>query len=106
MPRPNVNVERVCKQMAEVAGREDIARFLIGTTVDLARCRKALRAEDIVALHEADTPEEAILVEDALLERFASHPKCSNEGEHEPDTDTLDGSGVLAVFVAVWWKRA
>jgi hypothetical protein len=102
---PRTDVEKVCKRMAEVANREDIARFLIGTTVDLARCRNALRAEDIVALHEADTPEEAIEVEDALLARFASHPKCSNEGETEPDTDTLDGSGVLAVFVAVWWKK-
>jgi hypothetical protein len=91
--------------MAEVANRDDVERFLMGTTVDLVRCRKALRAGEIVSLHEADTPEEAVEVEDALLARFGSHPKCSNEGDPEPDTDTLDGSGVLSVFVAIWWKK-
>jgi hypothetical protein len=103
MPKPDL--ERICARMKEIADRKDVDRFLMGTTVDLTRCLKSLRAEDIVSLHDADTPEEAVEVEDALLARFGAHPKCSNEGEPEPDTDTLDGSGVLSVFVAVWGAR-
>jgi hypothetical protein len=99
------NIEHICAKMKAIAERKDVGRFLMGTTVDLTRCLKALRAEDIVSLHDADTPEEAIEVEDALLARFSAHPKCSNEGEPEPDTDTLDGTGVLSVFVAVWGTK-
>jgi hypothetical protein len=102
---PRTDLELICGRVQIIADRDDVEEFAIGTTVDLARCRAALHADDVVPLDEADTPEDAAEIEEALLRRFLDHAKCTNdEGAFEPDTSTLDDSSVLSVFVAVWWR--
>jgi hypothetical protein len=102
---PRTDLELICGRVQLIADRDDVEEFAIGTTVDLARCRAALHADDVIPLDEPDTPEEAAEIEEVLLRRFANHAKCTNEDEaFEPDTSTLDDSSVLSVFVAVWWR--
>ena len=98
------DLELICGRVTSVSDRDDVAEFAIGTTVDLAHARGILRAEDIVPVYEAESPEDAAEVEETLLARFASHIKCANEEAYEPDTSTLDDDSVLSVFVAIWWE--
>ena len=102
---PRTDLELIYERLNGVAERDDVAEFTIGTTVDLARCRAALHADDVISLDEPDTPEDAAEIEEALLARFISHPKCANEDALEPDTSTLDDSSVLSIFVAIWWRE-
>jgi hypothetical protein len=87
-----------------LADREDVEEFAIGTTVDLARAKAALRAEGLISIYEADTPEDAAEVEQALLAQFASNAKCASEDPYEVDPNTLEDDSVLSVFVAIWWR--
>jgi hypothetical protein len=100
---PRTDLEPICENLQSIAERDDVEEFAIGTTGDLARCRATLRADDVVALDEADTPEEAAEIEEALLRRFGSHPKCTNDDSFDPDTSTLDDASVISIFVAIWW---
>jgi hypothetical protein len=101
---PRTDLDALYDRLHVIADRDDVEEFAIGTTVDLARCRSALHADDVIPLEEPDTPEDAAEIEEALLRRFATHPKCTNDEALEPDTATLDDSSVLSVFVAVWWR--
>jgi hypothetical protein len=101
---PRSDIAMLCDTVRALADRDDVDEFMIVSTVDLARCRAALQAEDVVPIYEADTPEDAAEVEEALLATFGSSVKCANDGTYEPDSDTLDDGCVLSVVVAVWWR--
>jgi hypothetical protein len=101
---PRTDLDLLYDRLQIITDRDDVEEFAIGTTVDLARCRSALHADDVIPLDEPDTPEDAAEIEEALLRRFVTHPKCTNDDALEPDTSTLDDSCVLSVFVAVWWR--
>ena len=101
---PRTDLELIYERLSGVTERDDVEEFAIGTTVDLARCRAALNADDVISLDEPETPEDAAEVEEALLARFGSHVKCANDEALEPDTATLDDDSVLSVFVAIWWR--
>jgi hypothetical protein len=103
MPR-RPDLAALCDRVHALADRHDVEEFMLVSTVDLSRCRAALQAEEVVPIYEADTPEDASEVEEALLEEFASHPKCINDDSYEPDSATLDDGCVLSVVVAVWWN--
>jgi hypothetical protein len=103
MPRTDLAV--ICRCVSDLADREDVEEFAIGTTVDLLGAKAALRAEGLISIYEADTPEDAAEVEQALLARFASNAKCAaNEEAYEADSNTLDDDSTLSVFVAIWWR--
>jgi hypothetical protein len=102
MPRADLAV--ICRCVSDIADREDVEEFAVGTTVDLVGAKAALRAGGLISIYEADTPEDAAEVEQALLARFASNAKCANSDAYEPDSSTLDDESVLSVFVAIWWR--
>ena len=47
---PRTDLELIYERLNGVAERDDVAEFTIGTTVDLARCRAALHADDVISL--------------------------------------------------------
>jgi hypothetical protein len=102
MPRTDLGV--ICRCVSGIADREDVEEFAIGTTVDPVGAKAALRAEGLISVYEADTPEDAAEVEQALLAHFAPHAKCTSSDAYEPDASTLDDDSVLSVFVAIWWR--
>jgi hypothetical protein len=101
---PRMDLAAICRCVSDLTDREDVEEFAIGTTLDLPRAKAALRAEGLISIYEADTPEDAAEVEQALLARFASNAKCANEEPYEPGSNTLDDDSVLSVFVAIWWR--
>jgi hypothetical protein len=97
-------LSEICDRVSDVADREDVEEFILGATSDVARCRARLGAEDVIPIYEADCMQEASDVEDALIDHFATHPKCGNEPEHEYDDRNMGDDEVVSVYVAVWWK--
>jgi hypothetical protein len=52
---PRTDLTRIYERVNGVSERDDVEEFAIGTTVDVALARAALRAEDIVSVYEAST---------------------------------------------------
>jgi hypothetical protein len=102
MPRTDLAV--LCRCVSDIADRADVEEFAIGTTMDLIGAKAALRAEGLISIYEADTPEDAAEVEQALLARFASNAKCTDSTAYDPESSTLDDDSVLSVFIAIWWR--
>jgi hypothetical protein len=85
----------------EIADDDDTLEFYIGRAVDPDERQSQHGSDDIILIYETDSPDNAIIVEEALIQTYISHPKCSNDAD--------DARGNVSdqwrnfVYVAVWY---
>jgi len=98
---PKCVLQELIRYIEYIANRREINEFYIGRGIDLDERRRQHGCDDIIALYETDSIDNAIEVENALINRFYGHPKCSNDAPH-------GGGGVseeykYQVYLAIWF---
>jgi hypothetical protein len=76
-----------------------VVRFCIGRTDNLLMIKDDHGCDEVISLYETVGPDNASVVEDALIKTFYDHPCCVNSiGENN---ESNEGS---FVFLAVWYS--
>lgn len=80
-----------------------VDEFYIGRTTSISAAQSRHACDEIFALYETSSADNAIEVEDSLIQTFLNHPKCSNDADH-------GGGGwsdqyVHYVYLAIWYWR-
>ena len=83
-----------------MANSREVAEFYIGRTARPTRREYELGADDLRTIYKTTSANNSEEVEQALIDSFYHHPKCSNESPHS-------GGGVAEgrqhwVYVAIW----
>ena len=86
----------------EAIEREEISQFYIGRSVDLDTTQERHGSDEIIALYEPESAENAIEVEGSLLKTFYNHPKCENEREQGDADIPVEFPG--CVYLAIWYR--
>ncbi len=84
-----------------IIGIRKLREFYIGRTDNLAATRSRHDADDIIPLYETDSADNAIEVEEALIQAFYDYVKCSNENDHAGGG--ASDSFVNYVYIAMWY---
>lgn len=87
--------------ISDIIRRREIKEFYIGRTNDCNATQSRHGCDEIFALYETNSSENAITVEDTLIRKFIGHPKCNNDNSH-------GGGGVSSeyiyyVYLACWY---
>ncbi len=88
------------REVADFIVNKEIEEFYIGRTDNLTASKSRHGCDDMLALYETDSADNAMDVEDALIKTFHKHSKCSNDAKHS-------GGGaadyfVNYVYIAIW----
>ena len=75
-----------------------VARFCIGRTDNLLMIKDDHECDEVISLYETIGPDNASVVEDALIKTFYDHPCCINR----VDGSASNNEGSF-VFLAVWY---
>lgn len=91
------------REVADLVRDPEIEEFYIGRTDNLTTSKSRHGCDEILALYETDSAENAMDVEDALIKAFYQHSKCSNGVDHS-------GGGasdyyINYVYIAIWNRR-
>ena len=98
--RPKESRETLILRVRAIARLPFVREFCIGRGTDLSERKSAHSSDDIVELYSADSADNAIEVETALLRTYHNHPKCTNQEPREGGTAS-DESG-NSVYMAIW----
>ncbi len=99
---PEEVIEQLATEIHRLTGNHRVNEFYIGRTNDLTATRSRHDADEVIALYQTESVENAITVEDGLIDLFYDNVKCSNEHDH-------GGGGasdefINYVYVAVWYR--
>jgi hypothetical protein len=100
--RPDEVLDDLEQIILEAIERDEIALFYIGRSADLDATQENHGSDEIIPLYEAKSADNAIEVEDSLLETFYKHPKCENESEQGGGGISLEF--VSYVYIAIWYR--
>ncbi|MGO9646361.1 MAG: hypothetical protein ACLPY5_16635 [Candidatus Bathyarchaeia archaeon] len=84
-----------------IVAQSNVQEFYIGRTDNLVASRSRHGADDIIPLYETDSADNAIQVEEALIQQFYGDAKCSNENDHAGGGASDDY--VNYVYIALWY---
>lgn len=85
---------------SDVAENPIVTEFYIGRSVNPAGRASDHGSDDIISIYFSDSIDNAIEVEETLIEEFHDHPKCSNHSPHGGGGTAEDYGSY--VYVAVW----
>jgi hypothetical protein len=100
--RPDEVLDDLEQIILEAIERDEISQFYIGRSIDLDATQERHGSDEIIALYESESADNAVEVEDSLLKTFYNHPKCENESDH--DDGSIFQEFVSYVYAAIWHR--
>ena len=79
---PNDVIEDLVACAARLITDKSITGFYIGRTNDLNATTRRHSTDNVLALYETDSVNNAIEIENNLIKVFFEHHKCKNENDH------------------------
>jgi len=101
--RPKQVIFKLKKFIEEIDDDDDVDTYYLGRTNDPEARQSEHGANELVELYQTDSVDNAIEVEEAIIQIFIGHDKCDNEADH-------GGGGVSDdppqfVYVALWFAE-
>ena len=97
---PEAVIDELDGRVDGITENERVVEFYIGRTNNLNASLSRHDADDILPLYQTDSVDNAMDVEAVLLEKYITHPKCSNEVDDERG-GVAEGD-MQFVYVCVW----
>lgn len=98
--RPKESRETLTLRVRAIARLPFVKEFYIGRGADLSEKKSVHGSDDIVELYSAESVDNAIEVETALVRTYHSHPKCTNEAPKEGGATSHEPGS--SVYMAIW----
>ncbi|HEY9166136.1 MAG TPA: hypothetical protein VIS48_08250 [Candidatus Kryptonia bacterium] len=100
--RPNRVIPILVHTIENVVSDDMVEEFCVGRSIDLDAAKTKHGCNSIVALYETESGANVIEVEDELIKKFRSHPKCGNV-DQEVHAATSDKFANF-IYLAVWYS--
>ena len=98
---PDSAIETLVDEVSVIVENDTVEEFYLGRSDDLQAREQQHGADDTVALYRTDSTDNAMQVEDALVDTFLEHSKCNNEADH-PGGGASEGE-IQFVYLALWY---
>ncbi|MCX6163884.1 MAG: hypothetical protein NTU73_03315 [Ignavibacteriae bacterium] len=99
---PSNIVPNLINMISEAIKDIGIKKFYIGRTNDLSQRKSKHGCNNIIAVYQTDGSENAMIVEQDLLNEFFLHEKCNNDSPH--CGGSTSDEDVNYVYIALWYK--
>ena len=97
--RPSDVVGDLIDEVSEIIEDDHVREFYLGRGRDGDERAERHSADAYVVLYDSRNAEHSVEVEEALIEEFLEHDKCTNEQPHVGG----GASRTHEVYVALWW---
>lgn len=98
--RPELVIRQIVDTIFELAEDPMVERFYIGRSNHVLVRNTEHKADRILELYRTTSPDNAMVVEDALIKAFHDHEKNQNDANH---CGGNVGEGDQYVYVALWY---
>ena len=99
---PDAVISLLLERVWEIVEDRYLERFYIGRASDMKARQSYHQSDDLVLVYKTTNVDQALEVEEDLIEAHKKHSKCANKAGHEGGG--LSSEGVQYVYVAVWLR--